>query len=32
MTLETRGQEHMDAVVARLGREGFVVREEGRTG
>jgi threonine dehydratase len=32
MTLETRGQEHMDAVVARLAREGFVVREEGRTG
>ena len=29
MTLETRGREHMDAVVARLAREGFVVREEG---
>ena len=29
MTLETRGREHMDAVVARLAREGFVVQEEG---
>jgi threonine dehydratase len=29
MTLETRGREHMDTVVARLAREGFVVREEG---
>jgi threonine dehydratase len=29
MTLETRGREHMDTVVARLTREGFVVREEG---
>jgi threonine dehydratase len=29
MTLETRGQEHMDAVVARLAREGFVVRGAG---
>jgi threonine dehydratase len=28
MTLETRGREHMDTVVARLAREGFVVREE----
>jgi len=28
MTLETRGREHMDAVVARLAREGFVVKEE----
>jgi ribose 1,5-bisphosphokinase PhnN len=27
MTLETRGREHMDAVVSRLAREGFVVRE-----
>ncbi len=29
MTLETRGREHMDTVMARLAREGFVVREEG---
>jgi threonine dehydratase len=28
MTLETRGREHMDTVVARLTREGFVVRED----
>ena len=28
MTLETRGREHMDTVVARLAREGFVVQEE----
>jgi threonine dehydratase len=28
MTLETRGREHMDRVVARLARDGFVVQEE----
>ncbi|HET9682903.1 MAG TPA: threonine ammonia-lyase [Gemmatimonadaceae bacterium] len=28
MVLETRGREHMDAVVARLAREGFLVRED----
>jgi threonine dehydratase len=28
MHLETRGREHMNAVVARLTREGFVVRED----
>ena len=28
ITLETRGREHMDTVMSRLAREGFVVREE----
>lgn len=28
LVLETRGREHMDAVVARLAREGFKVQEE----
>lgn len=28
MQLETRGREHMDAVVSRLAHEGFIVRED----
>jgi hypothetical protein len=29
-TLETRGREHVDQVIARLGEAGFTAREERR--